>query len=186
MEQDNGRVFAAELVGTAVLMIGGPGTAVLAGGSVGTLGVAIAFGLSLLVMAYVIGPISGCHINPAVTLALFLTRKIGAANAVFSVLGQLIGAAIGGAIVPERNKAKYPRWPRLNAAAGATRKWVETRAPLLAAPARWAATVTRPLRVYSGQARMTDAQRARLEAAFKESNTALATWLDRKLPWGKG
>ena len=99
MEQDNGRVFAAELVGTAVLMIGGPGTAVLAGGSVGTLGVAIAFGLSLLVMAYVIGPISGCHINPAVTLALFLNRTVSGTHAVFSVLGQIVGAAVGGAIV---------------------------------------------------------------------------------------
>jgi len=99
MEQDNGRVFAAELVGTAVLLIGGPGTAILAGDAVGVLGIAIAFGLSLMIMAYVIGPVSGCHINPAVTLALLLTRKISAAHALFSVAGQIIGAAIGGAII---------------------------------------------------------------------------------------
>jgi len=99
MEQNYGRVFAAELFGTAVLMIGGPGTAVLAADKVGILGVALAFGLSLMIMAYVIGPISGCHINPAVTLALFLTKTVNGKHAVFSVLGQVIGAAAGGAIV---------------------------------------------------------------------------------------
>ena len=99
MEQNNGRVFAAELFGTAVLMIGGPGTAVLAGPDVGIVGIAIAFGLSLLIMAYVIGPISGCHINPAVTLALFLTKTVSGAHAIFSVVGQIVGAAVGGAIV---------------------------------------------------------------------------------------
>jgi len=94
-----GRVFAAELVGTAVLMIGGPGTAILAGEAVGTLGIAIAFGLSLLIMAYVIGPISGCHINPAVTLGLFLAKKVSGAHAIFSVLGQIVGDTLGGALV---------------------------------------------------------------------------------------
>src|SRR5215210_7969067 len=77
-----GRVFAAELIGTAVLVIGGPGTAILAPG-VGTLGIAFAFGFSLLVMAYVIGPISGCHLNPAVTLGLLLARKVSMEHAVF-------------------------------------------------------------------------------------------------------
>jgi aquaporin Z len=99
MERNNGRIFAAELVGTAVLLIGGPGTAILAGRQLGTFGVAVAFGLSLMVMAYVIGPVSSCHINPAVTLAMFLTRKVDGAHAVFAVLGQLVGAATGGAIV---------------------------------------------------------------------------------------
>jgi aquaporin Z len=95
---DNGRVLAAELFGTAVLVIGGPGTAILAPG-VGVLGVAIAFGLSLTIMAYVIGPVSGCHINPAVTLALFVSRKVTAVHAVFAVIGQLLGAIAGAAIV---------------------------------------------------------------------------------------
>ncbi len=75
MEPNSGRILAAELVGTAVLVMGGPGTAILAP-DIGQLGVALAFGLSLLVMAYVIGPISGCHINPAVTLGMLLTKKI--------------------------------------------------------------------------------------------------------------
>lgn len=95
---DHGRILAAELFGTAVLVIGGPGTAILAPG-VGVLGVSIAFGLSLMVMAYVIGPVSGCHVNPAVTLALWVSRKVTTLHAVFAVIGQLIGAVAGAAIV---------------------------------------------------------------------------------------
>jgi aquaporin Z len=99
MEQDNGRIFAAELIGTAVLMLGGPGTAILAGDAVGNLGIALGFGLSLLVMAYVIGNVSGCHINPAVTLGFFLARKIDRAHAAFAVAGQVIGAVVGALII---------------------------------------------------------------------------------------
>ena len=57
----------AEAFGTFVLVFGGVGTAVIAGDKIGNLGVAFAFGLSLLAMAYAIGPVSGCHINPAVS-----------------------------------------------------------------------------------------------------------------------
>jgi len=95
---DHGRVLAAELFGTAVLIIGGPGTAILAPG-VGLLGISLAFGLSLMAMVYVIGPVSGCHINPAVTLALFVSRRVTGTHAVFAVIGQLIGAIAGAAIV---------------------------------------------------------------------------------------
>lgn len=98
MEQHNGRILAAELVGTAVLVIGGPGTAILSPG-VGIVGISLAFGLALLVMAYVIGPVSGCHVNPAVTLGLYLGRKVGGAHAVFAVIGQLIGAVVGATII---------------------------------------------------------------------------------------
>jgi aquaporin Z len=98
MEQNHGRILAAELIGTAVLMIGGPGTAILAP-QVGLLGISLAFGLSLLVMAYVIGPISGCHINPAVTLGLLLTKKVTTRHAIAAVVGQLIGAVLGALIV---------------------------------------------------------------------------------------
>jgi aquaporin Z len=99
MKQNNGRIFAAELVGTAVLVVGGPGTAILAGDKVGNIGIALAFGLSLLIMAYVIGPISGCHINPAVTLGMYLTKKVDGAHALFAVVGQVIGAILGASIV---------------------------------------------------------------------------------------
>jgi len=101
----NVRILAAEMIGTFVLMLGGPGTAVLAtgrffpAGSVQVLGVAIGFGLSLLIMAYAIGNISGCHINPAVTLALWVTKKIDAVLVPFYVVGQLAGGALGGLVI---------------------------------------------------------------------------------------
>jgi hypothetical protein len=93
--------------------------------------------------------------------------------------------AVASAVVPERNKAKYPRWPKLNAAARSARRWLDATAPVLAAPARWAAKATRPIRVYSGQARMTDETRGRLQTMFRESDAALAEWLGRKVPWTK-
>jgi len=98
-QQNNGRIFAAELIGTAVLMLGGPGTAILAADAVGVLGVALAFGFSLVIMAYVIGPVSGCHINPAVTLGMLLAKKIDRLHAVFAWAGQIVGALFGGLIV---------------------------------------------------------------------------------------
>ena len=99
MEVSNSRVFAAELVGTTVLMMGGPGTAVLAAGRVGELGIALAFGLSVLVMVYAVGHVSGCHINPAVTLGMLLARKVTLVRAVYYWVAQLVGAAIGGLII---------------------------------------------------------------------------------------
>jgi aquaporin Z len=100
----NVRIFTAEAIGTAVLVTGGCGTAVLATGafapaSVGVLGVAFAFGLSLLVMAYAIGNISGCHINPAVTAGLWLLGKVKAVQVPYYVAGQLMGSVIGGLII---------------------------------------------------------------------------------------
>jgi aquaporin Z len=95
-----GRKFAAELVGTFVLVFGGIGTAVLAGDVVGgTLGIAFAFGLSLLVMAYAIGPVSGCHINPAVTLGVLLRRGMAVGEAVAYWVAQVIGGILGAGLV---------------------------------------------------------------------------------------
>jgi aquaporin Z len=86
------RRAAAEAVGTFVLVFGGVGAAVIAGDQIGNLGVAFAFGLSLLAMAYAIGPVSGCHINPAVTLGLLVRAKIGTDDAVRHWVAQVVGA----------------------------------------------------------------------------------------------
>jgi aquaporin Z len=86
--------YFAELVGTFVLVFGGVGSAVLAGKHIGFEGVAFAFGLSLLAMVYTIGPISGCHINPAVTFGVLLARKIGGKDAAMYVVAQILGAVI--------------------------------------------------------------------------------------------
>lgn len=93
------RKFAAELVGAFVLVLGGVGTAVLHGEAVGTLGIAFAFGLSLLVMAYAIGPISGCHINPAVTLGVLLKKGMTAAEAGVYWVAQVLGGILGALLV---------------------------------------------------------------------------------------
>ena len=90
----NRRAFA-EFVGTFVLVFGGVGSAVIAGENIGNLGVAFAFGLSLLAMAYAIGPISGCHINPAVTVGLLRPRRIAAHEAVRYWVAQVVGAIVG-------------------------------------------------------------------------------------------
>lgn len=91
--------YAAEFVGTFVLVLGGVGTAVLAGPTVGTLGVSLAFGLSLLAMVYAVGPISGCHLNPAVTLALVLTGKTPREYALGYVVAQIAGAIAAAAVI---------------------------------------------------------------------------------------
>jgi aquaporin Z len=94
------RIAAAEVIGTAVLVIGGPGSAVLATGAfgpdIGVLGVALAFGVALLVMAYAIGPVSGCHINPAVTVGMWLGGGIPGMAVPVYVGAQLVGAVLGG------------------------------------------------------------------------------------------
>jgi len=95
----NGKIFIAELIGTGVLVIGGCGSAVLAGDKIGFLGVSIAFGLSLLVMAYAIGGISGCHINPAVTVGLATAKQVRWGTVPYYVFGQVIGGIIGGGVI---------------------------------------------------------------------------------------
>ncbi|SNQ46441.1 Aquaporin Z [Frankia canadensis] len=93
------RRYVVEGIGTFVLVLGGVGTAVLASSVVGVLGIALAFGLSLLVLVYVIGPISGCHVNPAVTLGLLLCRKIQPRHALGYVVAQCAGAIVAAATV---------------------------------------------------------------------------------------
>ncbi|MGH9529883.1 MAG: aquaporin Z [Terriglobales bacterium] len=84
--------YSAEFVGTFVLVFGGVGSAVLAGSKIGIVGIALAFGLSLLAMVYTIGPISGCHVNPAVTIGLLLHRKIAARKATGYIAAQIAGS----------------------------------------------------------------------------------------------
>ena len=94
------QLLAAEALGTFILVMGGPGTAVLVPGFDGkVLMVALAFGLSLLVAAYAIGPVSGCHINPAVTVGLTVAGKLDKALLPAYIVGQLAGAAVGGAAI---------------------------------------------------------------------------------------
>ena len=88
------RIAVAEFIGTFVLVFGGVGSAVIAGELIGVLGVAVAFGLSLLAMAYAIGPISGCHINPAVTTGLVISRRLTLPEAVHYWIGQVLGAIV--------------------------------------------------------------------------------------------
>lgn len=95
----NLKSYVAEFLGTGILVIGGVGTAVLAGSHVGFLGIALAFGLTLLFLVYAIGPISGCHVNPAVTIGLLVTGKIAAKDAAFYILAQILGATAGSAII---------------------------------------------------------------------------------------
>src|SRR5215472_5233482 len=91
--------YGAELFGTFVLVFAGLGTAVLAGKVVGAVGISLAFGLTLVAMIYTIGPISGCHINPAVTLAMLLSKRIKAGEAFGYMIVQIIGAIIGAGLV---------------------------------------------------------------------------------------
>ncbi|MCC8155216.1 MAG: MIP family channel protein [Tannerellaceae bacterium] len=98
--------YIAEMIGTMILVLMGCGSAIFAGGTadtvgtgVGTIGVALAFGLSVTAMAYTIGNISGCHINPAVTLGMLLSKRISGKDAGVYMVFQIIGAIIGSAIL---------------------------------------------------------------------------------------
>ena len=89
------RVLTAEFFGTLLLMIIGPGSAILASDRIGTMGVALAFGFALLAGAYAFGSVSGCHINPAVTLGLALGGKLAWARVLPYWAAQFLGAVAG-------------------------------------------------------------------------------------------
>ena len=93
--------YVAEFIGTFVLVFMGCGAAVFLGAEtgVGHLAVALAFGLSIVAMAYVIGGISGCHINPAVSLSMLISKKIGAGDFVGYVIAQVVGAIAAAALL---------------------------------------------------------------------------------------
>lgn len=87
--------YVCEFIGTAVLVLLGCGSAAVAGQTLGTLGIALAFGLSIVAMAYVIGNISGCHINPAVSLAMLINKKMTPKDFGLYVVAQVLGAIAG-------------------------------------------------------------------------------------------
>ena len=91
--------YAAEMFGTFVLVLAGLGTAVIAGSEVHNVGVAFAFGLSLMAMAFALGPVSGCHINPAVSFGMFLSKRMSLGEMVGYWIAQVIGAIIASAVV---------------------------------------------------------------------------------------
>jgi aquaporin Z len=84
--------YLAEFIGTFTLVLFGCGTAVVAGSQVGHLGIAFAFGFALLGMAYGIGPVSGCHINPAVSLSVFTAGRMSFPDLAGYIVAQCLGA----------------------------------------------------------------------------------------------
>lgn len=103
MEVKSSSKYIAELIGTMVLVLMGCGSAVIAGADgttgVGLLGIAFAFGLSVVSMAYAIGPISGCHINPAISVAMTVAGKLSSKDLIGYIVAQVIGAILGAGIL---------------------------------------------------------------------------------------
>jgi aquaporin Z len=91
--------YISELIGTMVLVLFGCGSAAIAGTILGNLGIAMAFGLSIVAMAYVIGDISGCHVNPAVSIGMWIDGRMDSKDLVMYIIFQCIGAIIGIALL---------------------------------------------------------------------------------------
>lgn len=91
--------YLAELVGTFILVLFGCGTVVVAGDKVGILGIAFAFGLALVGAAYGIGPISGCHINPAVSLGVWTAGRMTLGDMIGYWIGQCAGAILAASVL---------------------------------------------------------------------------------------
>ncbi|MEN3615198.1 aquaporin [Plantactinospora sp. ZYX-F-223] len=96
---DNGKRYGAELLGTFLLVFFGAGTAVAALDTGGVVVVALAFGLVLLALVYVFGPVSGCHVNPAVTLGALLTGRISLPGAIGYWIAQVLGGIAAGFLI---------------------------------------------------------------------------------------
>jgi aquaporin Z len=91
--------LVSEFLGTLLLVFFAVGAAVLSGQFIGSLGIALAFGFVLLALAYALGPISGCHLNPAVTLGMLIARRIDIRTAVAYWIAQVVGAIVGAALL---------------------------------------------------------------------------------------
>jgi aquaporin Z len=96
---DLNRKALAELVGTAILVFFGAGSAVFGIDKIGDAGVAVTFGLTLLALAYAIGPVSGCHVNPAVTLGVLLRKGMTSQEAVYYWIAQFAGGLLAAALL---------------------------------------------------------------------------------------
>ena len=97
--KDDLKKYGAELLGTFVLVLIGCGSAVIAGDKIGFAGISFAFGLAVLAMVYTIGNISGCHINPAISIAMLTAGKMKWKDTIFYIIAQCIGAIIAAAIL---------------------------------------------------------------------------------------
>jgi aquaporin Z len=95
LTREQQRPLLAEFVGSALLVFFAVGSVVLAGQYIGTVGIAFAFGLTILAVSYALGPVSGGHVNPAVTLGMFLDKRINLPTAVAYWIAQLAGAIVG-------------------------------------------------------------------------------------------
>lgn len=95
--------YFAEMIGTMVLVLMGCGSAAIScnypDAGIGFAGVSLAFGLSVLIMVYAIGPISGCHINPAITFAMWMNKKISGKDTLLYILSQVVGGFIGAGLL---------------------------------------------------------------------------------------
>ncbi|MGP6140437.1 MULTISPECIES: MIP/aquaporin family protein [unclassified Jeotgalibaca] len=89
----------AEMIGTFALVLIGTGTVVLGDGTTGLLGIGFAFGLAVVAMAYSVGTISGAHLNPAVSLAMFINKRINLQTFAAYVVAQLVGAVAGSGVL---------------------------------------------------------------------------------------
>ena len=91
--------FFAEFAGTFILVLGGCGTAVFAGGNVGYLGVSLAFGLTIIAAAYSVGQISGAHLNPAVSLGIWASGRMSSKDLVPYIGAQIVGALVAASVL---------------------------------------------------------------------------------------
>ena len=99
MENTDIKKYAAEMIGTFALVFIGCGSAVIAGTYIGYVGIAFAFGLTVLAMVYAIGSISGCHINPAISIAMLVAGKMKARDTLMYVFCQCIGAILAAGVL---------------------------------------------------------------------------------------
>lgn len=93
------KTYIAEIIGTATLVLFGCGSAVFSGSAIGIVGISLSFGIVIVGMAYAIGPISGCHINPAVSVGAYVAGRLSGKKLFGYVVAQSLGAIMGAALV---------------------------------------------------------------------------------------